>query len=183
MCCRFLCVADATTVERPHTRSTSVNTYISPLYLWPLIFFFNGYCSTVQGLLDWFEVDLGFTELSFPTSAPVAALDSVTKEPIFALNSVLKELQCRVCCSVLQCERECCSVCQCFLRERECALVFPRERALCKRDGMRKKHRDTATHCNTLQHTATDCNRLQQTATDCNRLQHRQRCHTWLVHA
>ena len=24
-----------------------------------------GYCSTVQGLLDWFEVDLGFTELSF----------------------------------------------------------------------------------------------------------------------
>jgi len=26
--------------------------------------FFDGYCSTVQGLLDWFEVDLGFTELS-----------------------------------------------------------------------------------------------------------------------
>jgi len=23
----------------------------------------DGYCSTVQGLLDWFEVDLGFTEL------------------------------------------------------------------------------------------------------------------------
>jgi len=22
--------------------------------------FFDGYCSTVQGLLDWFEVDLGF---------------------------------------------------------------------------------------------------------------------------
>ena len=27
--------------------------------------FFDGYCSTVQRLLDWFEVDLGFTELSF----------------------------------------------------------------------------------------------------------------------
>jgi len=27
--------------------------------------FFDGYCSTVQGLLDWVEVDLGFTELSF----------------------------------------------------------------------------------------------------------------------
>jgi len=27
--------------------------------------FFDGYCSTVQGLLDWFEVDLGITELSF----------------------------------------------------------------------------------------------------------------------
>ena len=26
---------------------------------------FDGYCSTVQGLLDWFEVNLGFTELSF----------------------------------------------------------------------------------------------------------------------
>ena len=26
--------------------------------------FVDGYCSTVQGLLDWFEVDLGFTELS-----------------------------------------------------------------------------------------------------------------------
>ena len=27
--------------------------------------FLDGYCSTVQGLLDWFEVDLGFTELWF----------------------------------------------------------------------------------------------------------------------
>ena len=26
--------------------------------------FLDGYCSTVQDLLDWFEVDLGFTELS-----------------------------------------------------------------------------------------------------------------------
>jgi len=27
--------------------------------------FLDGYCSTVQGLLDWFESDLGFTELLF----------------------------------------------------------------------------------------------------------------------
>ena len=27
--------------------------------------FLDGYCSTVQGLLDWFEVGLGFSELSF----------------------------------------------------------------------------------------------------------------------
>ena len=27
--------------------------------------FLDGYCSTVQGLLDLFEVDLGFTKLSF----------------------------------------------------------------------------------------------------------------------
>ena len=26
---------------------------------------FDGYCSTVQGLLDWVEVDSGFTKLSF----------------------------------------------------------------------------------------------------------------------
>jgi len=25
--------------------------------------FLDGYCSTVQGLLDWFEVDLGFTKV------------------------------------------------------------------------------------------------------------------------
>jgi len=25
--------------------------------------FLDGYCSTVQGLLDWFEVDIGFPEL------------------------------------------------------------------------------------------------------------------------
>ena len=35
--------------------------------------FFDGYCSTVQGLLDCFEVDLGFTELSF-TSQEVCSL-------------------------------------------------------------------------------------------------------------
>ena len=27
--------------------------------------FLDGYCRTVLGLLDWFEVDLGFTELLF----------------------------------------------------------------------------------------------------------------------
>jgi len=34
---------------------------------WPhhAVAFLDGYHSTVQGLLDWFEVDLGFTELLF----------------------------------------------------------------------------------------------------------------------
>ena len=27
--------------------------------------FLDGYCSTVQGFLDWFEVDLGLTEILF----------------------------------------------------------------------------------------------------------------------
>jgi len=34
--------------------------------------FLDGYCSTVQGLLDWFEVDLGFTELLFIQIARMA---------------------------------------------------------------------------------------------------------------
>ena len=40
--------------------ATHCNTH-NRLYLSSL----DGYCSTVQGLLDWFEADLGFTELSF----------------------------------------------------------------------------------------------------------------------
>jgi len=35
------------------------------LYCKYLTTFLDGYCSTVQGLLDWFEVDLGFTEFLF----------------------------------------------------------------------------------------------------------------------
>jgi len=31
--------------------------------IWSLHTFLDGYCSTVQGLLDWFEVDLGFPKL------------------------------------------------------------------------------------------------------------------------
>jgi len=29
------------------------------------VYCLDGYCSTVQGLLDWFEVDLGLNELLF----------------------------------------------------------------------------------------------------------------------
>ena len=36
---------------------------IQPVYLQHAVL--DGYCSTVQGLLDWFEVDLRFTELLF----------------------------------------------------------------------------------------------------------------------
>jgi len=48
-------------LSRAHTRTLSrihIHTH-TPLI--PL----DEYCSTVQGLLDWFEVDLGFTELLF----------------------------------------------------------------------------------------------------------------------
>ena len=44
------------TNEPRHTyESNSHVTHVNNLYH---IFFFDGYCSTVQGLLDWFEVDL-----------------------------------------------------------------------------------------------------------------------------
>ena len=35
------------------------------IYIVIMLTLLDGYCSTVQGLLDWFEVDLGFTELLF----------------------------------------------------------------------------------------------------------------------
>jgi len=35
------------------------------MYVCIILSFLDGYYSTVQGLLDWFEVDLGFTKLSF----------------------------------------------------------------------------------------------------------------------
>jgi len=38
---------------------------VSCVNLSDIVTFLDGYCSTVQGLLDWFEVDLGFTELLF----------------------------------------------------------------------------------------------------------------------
>ena len=38
--------------------------------------------------------------------------------------------------------------------------------------NVRVRHRDTATHCNTLQRTATHCNTLQHTAIHCNTLQY-----------
>ena len=42
-----------------HTRNTqTTRKHIARSFL-------DGYCSTVQGLLDWFDIDLGFTELLF----------------------------------------------------------------------------------------------------------------------
>jgi len=41
------------------------NLYCSTIQGLLVFFFFFVYCSTIQGLLDWFEVDLGFTELLF----------------------------------------------------------------------------------------------------------------------
>ena len=55
-------------MTHPHVLyDTQVHTCRSTLsYAWhDVLSVLDGYCSTVQGLLDWFEVDLGFTELSF----------------------------------------------------------------------------------------------------------------------
>ena len=61
-----VCVAVCVAVS-PHKNPLGYQRFLTPSL--PLGFFFvffvDGYCSTVQGLLDWFQVDLGFTELSF----------------------------------------------------------------------------------------------------------------------
>ena len=41
----------------------TVGFHLSYVALSYIVIFLDGYCSTVQGLLDWFEVDLMFTEL------------------------------------------------------------------------------------------------------------------------
>jgi len=71
-----------------------------------------------------------------------------------------------VCCSVLQCVAVCCSVLQCVA---VCCSVL---QCLYQRGLSGSVTRDTATHCNTLQHTSTHCNTLQHTAAHCNTLQH-----------
>ena len=93
------------------------------------VFFFDGYCSTVQGLLDWFEVDLGFTELSF-IQIDLCVLCvfvlysrvSLSSSPLVTFAKRHSSLWCvprcgvlqfrcvAVCCSVLQCVAVCCSV-------------------------------------------------------------------------
>ena len=50
-------IRPATGVRRPIWRDATHLTHLT-------LSFFDGYCSTVQGLLYWFEVDLGFTELA-----------------------------------------------------------------------------------------------------------------------
>jgi len=99
--------------------------------------FLDGYCSTVQGLLDWFEVDLGFTEILFiqvdlcvtcicihgylngieaptvpraPAHSPACACCGAARAHRVSC-SVLQSGA--VCCSVLQCAAVCCSVLQC----------------------------------------------------------------------
>ena len=46
----------------------------------------DGYCSTVQGLLDWFEVDLGFTELSFIRIDLCVLCDTEHRQDIFTIT-------------------------------------------------------------------------------------------------
>ena len=59
MFCFVLCLNTGESMYGPGVSSRASQGVTHPR------FFFDGYCSTVQGLLDWFDVDLGFTELSF----------------------------------------------------------------------------------------------------------------------
>ena len=79
--------------------------------------FLDGYCSTVQDLLDWFEVDLGFTEhlfIQIDSSIHTKPVDTTVccsmLQYVAVCCSVLQYVA--VCCSVLQCVAVCCSVLQ-----------------------------------------------------------------------
>ena len=52
-------------MSQPHNQNQSIVPTIFGTKFEKMPVFLDGYCSTVQVLLDWFEVDLGFTELSF----------------------------------------------------------------------------------------------------------------------
>jgi len=78
--------------------------------------FLDGYCSTVQGLLDWFEVDLGFTMCIHTQCVCGRTRDVLTPSlwadcTIITCCSALQDVT--VCCSVLQCVAVYCSVLQC----------------------------------------------------------------------
>ena len=107
----------------------------------------NGYCSTVQGLLDWFEVDLGFAELLFiQISLCVVCVLQVELSHFVGGPCDVDEI---VSCLVLGGPG------------RGWTVVLPRH---CN------TLQYTATHYNTLQHTATHCNTLQHAVTHCNTL-------------
>ena len=127
--------------------------------------FLDGYCSTVQGLLHWFEVDLGFTELLFIQidlcvmcafgvcrwAKNYLMYDYVTKElpalvaSLFATSGTLQHTA--IHCNTLQ--HTGCIHIDIELLSLLLSLLPP-------------------VPCNTLQHTATHCNALQHTATHCN---------------
>jgi len=73
--------------------------------------FLDGYCSTVQGLLDWLEVDLGFTELLF-IQIDMGVMCVFVYFTV-QLHRGGRLLSGRHKCSVLQCVAVCCSVLQC----------------------------------------------------------------------
>ena len=53
------------TLQHTATGDRTCNEGTLRSYIYISHAFFDGYSSTVQGLFDWFEVDLGFTEVSF----------------------------------------------------------------------------------------------------------------------
>ena len=65
-CCNILRQTNIVTRSRAFSGSWQMHLFVMTRMIHLCVYpFFDGYCSTVQGLLDWFEVDLGFTELSF----------------------------------------------------------------------------------------------------------------------
>ena len=61
---RLYSAKETNNFKKPTNRSHPIVICLDPKRR-QTIFFFDGHCSTVQVLLDWFKIDLGFTELSF----------------------------------------------------------------------------------------------------------------------
>jgi len=58
------------------------------IYVYTVVAVLDGYCSTVQGLLDWFEVDLGFTELFIQLSLSIGAVMGAASSCIHSCASL-----------------------------------------------------------------------------------------------
>ena len=102
--------------------------------------FLDGYCSTVQGLLDWFEVDLGFTELSFiPIDLCIRTeIFAATRQGSSECNSNAKQ------CNTMQHNAT-----HCTMLHHTTILIW---------GALQVQH--SATLCNTLQNAATHCTTL-----------------------
>ena len=71
--------------------------------------FLDGYCSTVQGLLDWFEEDLGFTKLLFIQIDSCVLCAFVLKcNALDKCNALSWQCNAVQCTWQVQCTWECC---------------------------------------------------------------------------
>jgi len=111
--------------------------------------FLDVYCRTVQGLLDWFRVDLGFTELLFIQIdlCVMCVFEHLESSHLLTLLGRLQN------CNTLQHTAAYCNTLQ--HTATHCYTLL-----------------HSTPHCNILQHNTTHCNTLQHAAARCDTMQH-----------